>query len=181
MNQSAVYTSELIRNLGKWCLERGVSSRELIIRVLRNNYYIDQPSAERLASSILKAMDAGSFGLERSHPVHLQHSKRGGFCAKCGAATQAGEPIFWDPEYGTVWHETCETNYTRRDLSVCKVQAQLATMKTVHVGNRVSGPKTHGYTDRELMSHYDVKFATDVGSWDRTLAKYGTKKWYGKK
>lgn len=178
---SIASASQLIRNLGIWCLEREVSSRELIIAILRNNYYIDQQGAERLASSILKAMGARSFGLERSLPVHLQESKRSGLCAKCGAATQAGKPIFWDPAYGTMWHETCETNYARRDTSVRKMQAQLAAVKTVYFGPRVSSSRVHSFKDRQLMAHYEPEFAMDTAAWDRVLKKYGTKSYYEKK
>lgn len=193
---STVSSSQLTRELGRWCSKRRVSSPGLIAAILRNNYYIDKQAAEHLASAILKAMGAGSFGLDRSLPIRLEHSKRTGTCEKCGVTIPVGRPIYWNPVSKTVWHETCEKYYTRRLAPAKKLQ--LAESQVRHEPPRSERPtssvvrvdtgvmkdfdplvkrRVHSRT-QELMEHYEPEFAMASEGWERVLKKYGTKSWY---
>lgn len=56
-----------------------------------------------------RAVAVGMSGRRARPPVRLEADRRlhGKQCARCGSRVVEKEAVFWDRDWGTVWHDTC--------------------------------------------------------------------------
>ena len=148
LDRSSVPFSWIVSDLASWCVNNDIHDKGRVIVAILNNYPSSEEWAANVASQVIEAVTnpARLEELQKNRPKLIE-SKYRGTCVKCKKPIQVGDPIFWQPSNGLIWHKEWESLLERRLVPIRRHRTHQAKS-----GFRSHGPWKH-------MDYYDPDFA----------------------